>query len=77
MHKPDSTTESAPQNTPIALAQPISLALPSLCEKCPLASFVVRFLIKLNQEERLLLRSFPHEYSAYKARVKALIPYMF
>jgi protein-S-isoprenylcysteine O-methyltransferase Ste14 len=42
-----------------------------------LASFVAGFWIKLNQEERLLLRGFPDEYPAYKARVKALIPYMF
>ena len=42
-----------------------------------LASFAVGFWIKLNQEERLLLRGFPEEYPAYKARVKALIPYVF
>ena len=42
-----------------------------------LASFVVGFWIKLSQEERLLLRSFPDEYLAYKTRVKALIPYVF
>jgi protein-S-isoprenylcysteine O-methyltransferase Ste14 len=42
-----------------------------------LASFVTGFWIKLNQEERLLLRGFPDQYSAYKARVKALIPYIF
>jgi protein-S-isoprenylcysteine O-methyltransferase Ste14 len=42
-----------------------------------LASFVAGFWIKLNQEERLLQRGFPDEYPAYKARVKALIPYMF
>ena len=42
-----------------------------------LASFVVGFWIKLNQEERLLLRGFPDEYPSYKARVKALIPYVF
>jgi protein-S-isoprenylcysteine O-methyltransferase Ste14 len=41
-----------------------------------LASFVVGFWIKLKQEEHLLLRSFPNEYPAYKARVKALIPYV-
>lgn len=41
-----------------------------------LASFVVGFWIKLKQEERLLLRGFPNEYPAYKARVKALIPYV-
>ncbi len=42
-----------------------------------LASFAVGFWIKLNQEERLLQRGFPDEYPAYKARVKALIPYVF
>lgn len=42
-----------------------------------LASFAVGFWIKLNQEESLLLRSFPDEYPAYKMRVKALIPYVF
>jgi len=39
-------------------------------------SFVVGFWIKLNQEERLLVRAFPDGYAAYKARVKALIPYV-
>ncbi|MGO9650212.1 MAG: methyltransferase family protein [Terriglobales bacterium] len=42
-----------------------------------LASFAAGFWIKLNQEERLLQRGFPDEYPAYKARVKALIPYVF
>jgi protein-S-isoprenylcysteine O-methyltransferase Ste14 len=42
-----------------------------------LVSFMVGFWIKLNQEERLLLRVFPDEYPAYKAPVKALIPYVF
>ncbi|HUN61701.1 MAG TPA: isoprenylcysteine carboxylmethyltransferase family protein [Candidatus Sulfotelmatobacter sp.] len=42
-----------------------------------LASFAIGFWIKLNQEERLLLHGFPDEYPAYKARVKALIPYVF
>jgi len=41
-----------------------------------LASFGVGFWIKLNQEERLLLRGFPDEYPAYRARVKALIPFV-
>jgi protein-S-isoprenylcysteine O-methyltransferase Ste14 len=40
-------------------------------------SFAVGFWIKLNQEESLLLRTFPEEYPAYKTRVKALIPYLF
>jgi protein-S-isoprenylcysteine O-methyltransferase Ste14 len=42
-----------------------------------LALFAAGFWIKLNQEERLLLRGSPDEYPGYKARVKALIPYMF
>ena len=42
-----------------------------------LALFAGGFWIKLNQEESLLLRSFPDEYPAYKRRVKALIPYLF
>jgi len=42
-----------------------------------LASFAVGFWIKLQQEERLLLRGLPDEYPGYKARVKALIPYVF
>ena len=42
-----------------------------------LASFLIGFLIKLHQEERLLVRAFPSEYPAYQARVKALIPYLF
>ena len=42
-----------------------------------LALFVWGFWIKLNQEEHLLLRGFPDEFPPYKARVKALIPYVF
>jgi protein-S-isoprenylcysteine O-methyltransferase Ste14 len=41
-----------------------------------LAFFVAGFWIKLNQEECLLARAFSDEYPAYKARVKALIPYV-
>lgn len=41
-----------------------------------LVSFVVDFWIKLSQEERLLVGGFPDEYPMYKARVKALIPYV-
>jgi len=39
--------------------------------------FFIGFWIKLHQEEKLLLKHFPDEYSAYKARVKALIPFVF
>jgi protein-S-isoprenylcysteine O-methyltransferase Ste14 len=53
-----------------------AIASGSLVAFVGLALFVVGFWTKLNQEERLLLRNFPDEYPAYKARVKRLIPYM-
>jgi hypothetical protein len=34
------------------------------------------FWIKLKQEESLMLRHFPDEYPAYRARVKALVPFL-
>ena len=34
------------------------------------------FWIKLNQEERLLVRHFPEEYPNYRREVKALIPFV-
>ena len=42
-----------------------------------LSFFFIGFWIKLKQEEDLLLRYFPDEYPAYKARVKALVPFVF
>ena len=39
--------------------------------------FFMGFWIKLKQEETLLLSHFPDEYPAYKARVKALVPFVF
>jgi protein-S-isoprenylcysteine O-methyltransferase Ste14 len=39
--------------------------------------FFIGFWIKLKQEESLLLSHFPDEYPAYKARVKALLPFVF
>jgi len=54
-----------------------AIASGSLVALAGLASLVTGFWIKLNQEERLLLRGFPDEYPTYKARVKALIPYVF
>jgi protein-S-isoprenylcysteine O-methyltransferase Ste14 len=54
-----------------------AIASGSLVAFAGLASFVGRFWIKLNQEERLLRRGFPDEYPAYKARVKAPIPCVF
>jgi len=41
------------------------------------AVFLVGFVAKLRQEERLLMRAFPADYAEYRARVKALIPYLF
>ena len=37
---------------------------------------VLGFLIKLRQEEALLLRHFPEAYPAYCRQVKALVPYV-
>ena len=34
------------------------------------------FLIKLRQEEKLLLQHFPQEYPIYKRQVKALVPFV-
>jgi protein-S-isoprenylcysteine O-methyltransferase Ste14 len=53
-----------------------AMASGSLVGFAGLAMFVIGFWIKLSQEERLLQRAFPDEYSAYKARAKALIPYV-
>ncbi|MGP8200245.1 MAG: hypothetical protein ACLQU4_12165 [Limisphaerales bacterium] len=36
----------------------------------------IGFWIKLQQEESLMLRHFPDEYSAYRKRVKALVPFI-
>jgi protein-S-isoprenylcysteine O-methyltransferase Ste14 len=37
---------------------------------------LVALLIKLKQEEALLLRHFPKEYPDYKKQVKALVPFV-
>jgi protein-S-isoprenylcysteine O-methyltransferase Ste14 len=42
-----------------------------------LLSFFIGFWIKLKQEENLPVSHFPDEYPAYKARVKALVPFVF
>jgi protein-S-isoprenylcysteine O-methyltransferase Ste14 len=42
-----------------------------------LLSFFVGVWIKLKQEEKLLIQHFPDAYPAYKARVKALVPFVF
>src|ERR1022692_4602486 len=51
-------------------------ALGLLVASAGLALFFVGFWIKLRQEERLLVRSFPEAYPAYRARVRALVPYV-
>lgn len=40
-------------------------------------SIFVSFLVKLKQEERLMLQHFPNAYPAYKARTKMLVPFLF
>jgi protein-S-isoprenylcysteine O-methyltransferase Ste14 len=37
---------------------------------------VIAFLIKLRQEEKLMLRHFPQEYPIYRSQVKALVPFI-
>lgn len=41
-----------------------------------LAVVAIGFWIKLNQEERLMLRHFPDSYPAYRREVKALVPFL-
>jgi len=38
--------------------------------------FAASFWIKIRQEEALMMRHFPEAYPAYKARVKALVPFV-
>ena len=47
--------------------------------RCLLAVVVlfVAFMVKMGQEERLMMQTFPQAYSAYRERVKALIPGVF
>jgi protein-S-isoprenylcysteine O-methyltransferase Ste14 len=39
-----------------------------------IALIVLAFMIKIGQEEKLMLQTFPHAYPQYRQRVKALIP---
>jgi protein-S-isoprenylcysteine O-methyltransferase Ste14 len=39
-----------------------------------LAIFVLAFAVKMSQEERLMMQTFPAAYPLYRQRVKALIP---
>ena len=54
-----------------------AVASDSLVGFAGLLSFFIGFWIKLKQEENLLVSHFPDEYPAYKARVKALVPFVF
>jgi protein-S-isoprenylcysteine O-methyltransferase Ste14 len=38
---------------------------------------VLMFLVKMSQEERLMMETFPAAYPEYRQRVKALIPGVF
>ena len=38
---------------------------------------VASFWVKLRQEEALMARHFPEQYAAYRASVKALVPFVF
>lgn len=38
---------------------------------------LVSFWVKWSQEEALMIKHFPNDYPAYKARVKAIIPFLF
>jgi protein-S-isoprenylcysteine O-methyltransferase Ste14 len=38
---------------------------------------VLALLVKMSQEERLMLQTFPEAYPDYRRRVKALIPGVF
>lgn len=42
-----------------------------------IALIVLAFAIKIGQEEKLMLQTFPHAYPQYRQRVKALIPGVF
>ena len=59
----------------MGLGTPIASGL--LLAFAGLLFFFIGFCIKLKQEESLLLSHFPDEYPAYKARVKALVPFVF
>ncbi len=52
----------------VLLARPVALIA--------FAIFVFGFWFKARQEEQLLTRYFPDEYPRYRARVKALIPFV-
>jgi len=41
------------------------------------AIIVFAFLVKISQEERLMMQTFPEAYPLYRQRVKALLPGMF
>jgi protein-S-isoprenylcysteine O-methyltransferase Ste14 len=47
--------------------------------RCLLSVFVIflAFLMKIDEEERLMMQAFPETYPGYRQRVKALIPGVF
>ncbi len=53
-----------------------AIAIGQLRGAISLLSITIGFWIKLNQEERLLVRHFPDDYPAYQREVKALVPFL-
>ena len=60
-----------------AIAGSFLAAMPTRVGAVVLAAISVIFILKLRQEERVLLKHFPEAYPVYKVRVKAaLIPFI-
>jgi protein-S-isoprenylcysteine O-methyltransferase Ste14 len=53
-----------------------ALAMGRLASLLGFLLMAVSFLLKLRQEETLMLRHFPTEYAAYRSRTKTLIPFL-
>jgi len=51
-----------------------ALAIGEMRCLCGLALITLALIIKMSQEERLMMQTFPVAYPAYRQRVKALIP---
>jgi protein-S-isoprenylcysteine O-methyltransferase Ste14 len=60
----------------LLMALGTAIASGLLIEFLAFLCILVGFYIKLKQEETLLLTHFPDEYPAYKARVKAIVPFV-
>ena len=54
-----------------------ALSIGSLGSLLGFAPCFASFWIKLDKEEALMTKHFPREYPEYRARVKALVPFLF